>query len=127
MRIDMPPRRPRGETIIPMINVVFLLLIFFLLTSQIAPSTPFEVTTPEGGASELRAEARDVLYVSASGDLAWNEARGDAVWQAIALAAPDGPVEIRADRATPAVIVAAHLKRLREIAPEGARLVVSGG
>lgn len=127
MRIDMPPRRPRGETIIPMINVVFLLLIFFLLTSQIAPSTPFDVTPPEGGNAELRAESRDVLYVSASGDLAWNEARGDDVWQAIALAAPEQPVEIRADRATPAVIVAAHLKRLREIAPEGARLVVSGG
>ena len=64
MRIDMPPRRPRGESIIPMINVVFLLLIFFLLTAQIAPSTPFPLTPPDS-ASDIPAEARDVLFISA--------------------------------------------------------------
>ncbi|MGR3522560.1 MAG: biopolymer transporter ExbD, partial [Paracoccus sp. (in: a-proteobacteria)] len=30
-----------------MINVVFLLLIFFLLTAQIAPAPPFDVTPPD--------------------------------------------------------------------------------
>ncbi|TMV56360.1 biopolymer transporter ExbD, partial [Thioclava sp. BHET1] len=30
MRFAEPPRKPRTESIVPMINVVFLLLIFFL-------------------------------------------------------------------------------------------------
>lgn len=126
MRIDMPPRRPRGESIIPMINVVFLLLIFFLLTAQIAPSTPFPLTPPDS-ASDIEAEARDVLFLSADGELAWNDARDEAVWPAIAARETDGPIEIRADAATPAATLAAHLKTLRELSDGGARLVVSGG
>lgn len=126
MRIDMPPRRPRGESIIPMINVVFLLLIFFLLTAQIAPSTPFPLTPPDS-ASDIPAEARDVLFISATGELAWNEARGEAVWDAIAAREGQGPVELRADAAADAAALAAHLKRLREVSDAGARLVVGGG
>ncbi|CAM3345745.1 biopolymer transporter ExbD [Paracoccus nototheniae] len=126
MRIDMPPRKPRGESIIPMINVVFLLLIFFLLTAQISQPTPFPLTPPDS-ASDIKAQAIDVLYVSAAGELAWNEARGEAVWDAIAARDSDDPVEIRADAATSAALLAGHLARLRIIAPAGAQLVVSGG
>lgn len=126
MQIQIPPRRTRGESIIPMINVVFLLLIFFLLTAQIAPSTPFPLSPPDSR-SDIAAEARDVLFISAEGELAWNEARNQAVWPAIATHAPGGPVEIRADGATPAAVLAAHLKQLRMITGHGARLVVSGG
>ena len=126
MRIDMPPRKPRGESIIPMINVVFLLLIFFLLTAQITQPAPFPLPPPES-ASDVRAEDRDVLFISATGDLAWNEAEGEAVWPAIAAQDGDAPVEIRADAATPAVTLAEHLDRLRAIRTGGARLVVSRG
>lgn len=126
MRIDMPPRKPRGESIIPMINVVFLLLIFFLLTAQIAPSTPFPLTPPESR-SEVPAAARDVLYISAEGELAWNDSRGEAVWDKIAAREGAGPVEIRADAAAPAAGLARHLGRLRQITDAGAQLVVSGG
>ncbi|WP_410218060.1 biopolymer transporter ExbD [Paracoccus sp. (in: a-proteobacteria)] len=126
MRIDMPPRKPRGESIIPMINVVFLLLIFFLLTAQIAPPTPFPLTPPDSR-SDVPALAQDVLYISAEGALAWNEARGEAVWDQIAATEGTDPIEIRADAATPAAALAAHLKRLRTLRDAGAQLVVSGG
>lgn len=126
MHIDMPRRRPRGESIIPMINVVFLLLIFFLLTAQISPSTPFPVTPPDSR-SDLRTQAQDVLYVSATGELAWNEARGEDVWPLIAARADTLPVQIRADAATPAVSLAAHLKQLRQVTDAGAQLVVNKG
>ncbi|MEO1911330.1 MAG: biopolymer transporter ExbD [Paracoccus sp. (in: a-proteobacteria)] len=122
----MPRRRPRGESIIPMINVVFLLLIFFLLTAQISPSTPFPVTPPDSR-SDLRTQAQDVLYVSASGELAWNEARGEDVWPLIAARTDTLPVQIRADAATPAVSLAAHLKQLRQVTDAGAQLVVNKG
>lgn len=126
MHIDMPKRRPRGESIIPMINVVFLLLIFFLLTAQISPSTPFPVTPPDSS-SDIRAQAQDVLYVSATGELAWNEARGDDVWPLIAARTDDGPVQIRADASAPAAMLAAHLKQLRQATDAGAQLVVNKG
>ena len=126
MHIDMPKRRPRGESIIPMINVVFLLLIFFLLTAQISPSTPFPVTPPDSR-SDLRTQAQDVLYVSATGELAWNEARGEDVWPLIAARTDTLPVQIRADAATPAVSLAAHLKQLRQVTDAGAQLVVNKG
>ena len=126
MHIDMPKRRPRGESIIPMINVVFLLLIFFLLTAQISPSTPFPVTPPDS-TSDIRTRAQDVLYVSATGKLAWNEARGDDVWPLIAARTEDGPVQIRADASAPAATLAAHLKQLRQATDAGAQLVVNKG
>lgn len=37
MQFDLPQRRSRPESVVPMINIVFLLLIFFLMTAQIAP------------------------------------------------------------------------------------------
>lgn len=132
MRIDMPPRRPRGESIIPMINVVFLLLIFFLLTAQITQSPPFELEPPESEAeisAQEGGEQRepDVLYVSATGQLAYNETRGEDIWTEIGAREGDAPLEIRADKGVDATQVAALLKRLREISDTGAQLVVSGG
>lgn len=126
MQIDMPPRRPRGESIIPMINVVFLLLIFFLLTAQITQPTPFPLTPPDS-ASDTPSENRDVLYISATGELVYNEARDDAVWAEISKREALEALEIRADAATPAVKVAQVLKRLQSIDDGGANLVVSGG
>ncbi|MBU3030010.1 biopolymer transporter ExbD [Paracoccus marinaquae] len=126
MRIDMPPRKPRGESIIPMINVVFLLLIFFLLTAQIAPPTPFEVIPPDSR-SDIPAQEQGVLYVSAEGELAYDAARDEAVWPLIAAREATIPLEIRADAATPGKQIAGLLKRLREVSESEARLVVSGG
>jgi biopolymer transport protein ExbD len=126
MHIDMPRRKPRGESIIPMINVVFLLLIFFLLTAQISPSTPFPVTPPDSS-SDIATHAQDVLYISAAGELAWNGARGDAVWAMIADRKDTTLVQIRADATTPAAMLAAHLKHLRSVTDTGAQLVVNKG
>lgn len=126
MRIEIPRRRPKGESIIPMINVVFLLLIFFLLTAQVARQQPFDLTPPDS-ASDIPAADQDVLYVSAAGELAYNELRGDAVWAAIRAREAEEPLEIRADAEAHAAQIASLLKRLREISDSGAQLVVNGG
>ena len=44
---DDTPRRG-GDNLLPMINVVFLLLIFFLISAEMTPPEPFEVSSPRG-------------------------------------------------------------------------------
>ncbi len=113
-----PPahRRPR-ESIVPMINVVFLLLIFFLMTAQIAPPEPFEVDPPESNAEDP-AEGREILHMNKDGELAYGEARDEGVFAALegfGAGLPDGDgsmLMIRADRDVPAAQVAALMARL---------------
>ncbi|WP_372612816.1 ExbD/TolR family protein [Aquicoccus sp.] len=124
MMLDFPPKRRPRESVVPMINVVFLLLIFFLMTAQIAPPDPFDLTLPESDA-EAAVEGRHVLYVSADGEMAMGDSRGEAVFDAM----PDLPegeaLMIRADRGVEASQIAALLPRL---AAQGVRRVklVSG-
>lgn len=119
MDFSSPPRRPRAESIVPMINVVFLLLIFFLMTATIAPPEPLDVTPPES-AAETEREADRALFVDAAGGLAWGEARGAEVLPALVAAraaspAP-APLAIRADRRVEAARIA---RLLAELAAHG--------
>jgi biopolymer transport protein ExbD len=112
MQFSAPRRRRAPEPIVPMINVVFLLLIFFLMSAQIAPPDPFALTLPES-ADGSRAEPADTLYMDAEGTLAFNEARGEAVLDALAArAAPDAALLIRADAGLEARALARLLPQL---------------
>jgi biopolymer transport protein ExbD len=119
MRFAAPPRRRPAENIVPMINVVFLLLIFFLMTAQIAPPDPFTVTVPASDAGDP-APGPAVLYVSATGELAYGLARGDAVF---AVLDPATPLLIRADTALEAAELARLLTRLAAVGLTGVALV----
>ncbi len=117
-----PKPRPR-EAIVPMINVVFLLLIFFLMTASIGARPPFDLALPEG-TGDAQADAPDVLFIAADGTLAFGAARGEAAVDAIAAMAGDGGVlDIRADRSVPAAVLAGLLPRLAEIGIAETRLV----
>ena len=76
MRFSDPPRRKAEGSIVPMINVVFLLLIFFLMTAEIAPPAPFEVAPPTAEAEGDPAPAELTLYLAEDGTLAFQDARG---------------------------------------------------
>ncbi len=106
------PRQAR-EAIVPMINVVFLLLIFFLMTATVALPPPFVMQLPEGVAPE-EAGGPAVLFVGPDGTLAFGAARGEAVFAAIGDEALDAPLEIRADADLPAPDLAGILARLGE-------------
>lgn len=103
-------KRRMGEPVVPMINVVFLLLIFFLMSAQITSAPPFDVVTPQAAASDGRTPPERTLWIDASGRLAYDTARGDAVWPLVA--AGSGPLHIRADAQVPAARLAALLPRL---------------
>ncbi len=69
MRLTQARRDP-GESIVPMINVAFLLLIFFLMAAVIAPPDPVQVTLPESvGETSNPTETEIVLLVNSQGQL----------------------------------------------------------
>ena len=48
MQFRRPTRKPDSEErVLPLINVVFLLLIFFMLAGRLSEAELFEVTPPE--------------------------------------------------------------------------------
>jgi biopolymer transport protein ExbD len=106
------PRRSRPENIVPMINVVFLLLIFFLMTAQIAPPDLFEVSLPLAD-SEVSANQGDILLLNADGLPGFAGHQGEDVFQALARReSRDTPLLIRADAAMSARRLAIIMARL---------------
>lgn len=120
--MEFAPSKPRQrtESIVPMINVVFLLLVFFLMTASIGPPEPFEVLAPEA-AGAVEAQGTETLYLGADGDIAFGPARGDAAF--VALAGWEGALLVRADARMDASAVAAVLARLSQAGIRDVRLV----
>ncbi|MDU9003570.1 ExbD/TolR family protein [Sedimentitalea todarodis] len=124
MQFSAPPRRQPTESIVPMINVVFLLLIFFLMSTQIAPPEPFEVDPPVMDAPES-AKGEFRLYLDAEGQLGYLGVIGEDEALAALVAAreaycADGPCSedapppliLRADAKLPAARLAALMPKL---------------
>lgn len=122
MRFGPPSRRRSGEAIVPMINVVFLLLVFFLMTAQIAPPDPFPVAPPLALAGDAQLPP-DTLFVAADGRLAYEAARDEAVFGALAARTGEGPLALRADAGLPAAELARLLPRLAAAGVEEVSLV----
>lgn len=66
--MHFPDRRPdqSEERILPLINVVFLLLIFFMVTGTLSIAEPFDVKPPRSQ-SQVKDEP-DVLVILMAGD-----------------------------------------------------------
>jgi len=112
MEFTPPRHRGRIDSIVPMINIVFLLLIFFLMTATIAPPEPLDLTPPDSAATDA-AEHGDTVFVGADGRMLFAGASGPAVFEAIAARAADAPpLLIRADRGVPASRIAGILAEL---------------
>lgn len=121
--LEQPARRNRGEPIIPMINVVFLLLIFFLLSASIAPPEPLPVDPPDADGQPPE-QIFAPLLVSASGELAYADAQGDDVWPLLARRDPVADMPVRADAGVAAAQLVAILARLAATTPAPVVLVV---
>ncbi|MFZ3033935.1 MAG: biopolymer transporter ExbD [Parvibaculum sp.] len=67
IEFDEPRRRPPYETMVPLINVVFLLLIFFLLAGTMEPSEPVNVNLPAGQISDKNSRVPATLYLEKDG------------------------------------------------------------
>lgn len=115
---DPSPTSPAPERIVPMINVVFLLLIFFLMTAELAPPDPVEVTAPLAEvALPSTQDGRPVFYLGADGTRVFGQARGEAALTALAAACAQSDcaasaVLLRADAQAPGTALAALLEAL---------------
>jgi len=94
-----------------MINVVFLLLIFFLMTAQITPPPPFE-TEPPSAISDLSPSSQIVLHISPEGVFGFADQAGDDALAAALNAAADQPLRLKADGRMEGAVFAKTLSRL---------------
>lgn len=126
MDFSDPPRKPAAENLLPMINVVFLLLIFFLISAQLTPPEPFPVTPPEAE-TEAEAEGDFTLHLDAQGEVGYRDALGQEPALAALAAARDEycaaedcaaappALLLRADGAVPATRLAALMPALGQL------------
>ncbi|MDO9637837.1 MAG: biopolymer transporter ExbD [Pseudotabrizicola sp.] len=137
MDFSPPPRRPAQENLLPMINVVFLLLIFFLISARLTPPEPFTVTPPEALA-EAEAQGDFTLFISADGQLGYRDLLDDPALAAIEAARTDHctatdcdaeppRLTLRADTALPAARLAQILPRLSPLGFAQIELVAQPG
>lgn len=124
MDFSAPSRRATAEPFVPMINVVFLLLIFFLMTAQIVPPEPFEVEPPTVFAGR-EPTGQVTLHASPEGELGFGELRGEAAIKAAVTEAAGALFRLRADASMEAATLAAILTRLSEAGVERIEIVAA--
>jgi len=119
MRLSRPLRRA-GESVVPMINVAFLLLIFFLMVAVVAPPDPFQVDLPSG-AGETGETSTVVILVGRDGQVVYNGIEGDTFLEAV-----DGKsVLLRADAALSGANLNALLKQLIDARAVSVQLAIT--
>jgi biopolymer transport protein ExbD len=119
------PPEDADARILPLINIVFLLLVFFMVAGRLSTGDPFEVAPPEAanaGAAQL--DGAEIL-LGPTGDLALDGRRMDRATLLDRLErrlrdAPAMPLRLRADRAGEARSLVALMQDLRAL---GAREV----
>ena len=119
MKLTRPPPRQQPETIIALIDVVFFLLVFFMLIGRMDATAPFDVSPPIAQTGSDMPAGGITLSVSATGFMALDGVpNADPLPQLLATltSAPDTLIRINAHRDT----------ELRHILPLIARLEAAG-
>ncbi|MGP6086574.1 ExbD/TolR family protein [Antarctobacter jejuensis] len=101
------PLKPRAEPIVPMINVVFLMLMFFMLAAHF--SDPAAGTTRALATGDAPQTPPRVLILARSGTLTFGALTGP---EAISAAIAAGPVRLQAEGGTEAQHLARALNAL---------------
>ena len=121
MRFEPPRPRNYEERLLPLINIVFLLLIFFMLAGRISASDPFRVAPPESTSGDAPDRQDVLILLDADGRLAVD---GRVVQKSdfeaiVSRRLLDGVnVRLKADNAAEATEVVAVLELLREAGVE---------
>jgi len=121
-------RKPERElvNITPLIDVVFILLVFFMLAGAIEPSEPFPLA-PAASTSEIRGDVQDfVVLIDADGRVALDdrELSRDELTDAVRAALTSRPgalIQVKPDAEAEAVTV---IEVMEEIRDAGASYIV---
>ncbi|OKH86917.1 biopolymer transporter ExbD [Thalassospira sp. TSL5-1] len=115
------------EPMLPLINIVFLLLIFFMIAGSLQKLGPFDVDPPSSADATERDDETVVLWVDKAGQLGVDDKRGPL--SDISGLLPEGfakhPIEIRADRDADGQMIVALLKRLQELHVDKVQLMTA--
>lgn len=107
-------RRNDDDRVLPLINVVFLLLIFFMVAGHLSATDPFAVTPPQSDTETTPEIDTHLILIDRRGRLALD---GLPLTEAALLEAfgssPMNSVRIKADGAVDAIRVIALMERLR--------------
>ena len=131
MRLRRAPRRAPMETVIAMIDVVFFLLVFFLLIGRMDATAPFEVVPPLGVTGSDLPGGGVMVALGTDGRLAVNgvEMAETAALELLAeMAQADGaalPVRLNAHHAAALGTVLPLLARLEDLGLRDVGLVVT--
>ena len=117
----LPAQRSAGddddERILPLINIVFLLLIFFMIAGSLQQAEPFAIQPPEADAPEAE-ERLTVIHLGADGRLAVGsrETGPETLGAALQAGTGDIPerVQVKADAQVEAAALVALMGTLRE-------------
>ena len=80
MRFALYPSRVKKESIIPMVNVIFLLLIFFLMTSSFIVPDPFDLNKPYADSSN-KVSTEERMYISKTGKIFISDKVNENAWR----------------------------------------------
>tara|TARA_B100001175_G_C19411518_1_gene591394 strand:+ start:213 stop:599 length:387 start_codon:yes stop_codon:yes gene_type:complete len=107
-------RSGRNENFVPMINIIFLLLIFFMISAQIMPKEPFELVIPKS-ISKIQLLERDTLFISSDKTVYYNDAFNESAWIALGKRSTKTSLSLRADISLPASALTDLIARLKII------------
>lgn len=131
MRFEAPRPRDDDARVLPLINVVFLLLIFFMLAGALAPADPFRVEPPLSLSEAPPPPEPRVLLVGPDGRLALD---GEPLDEATLLqrlgeglepGAPLPELHIKADATLEALQIVGLLETLRSTGLRHVRLLTT--
>ena len=135
-KLRRPRRGQEMEGTLPLINVVFLLLVFFMVAGALERLDAFQVDAPRADANDTTRPERNVVLIGADGRLAYEdrivpgpEDLGATVAEARALAGPealDAPLTVKADAAADAAFVVGVLEALRSAGVRRVSLMTEG-
>ncbi len=130
MKLRRPRQQSHSETIVALIDVVFFLLVFFMMTGRMDATAPFSVMPPVGQTGSAMPSGGITISVDGQGDLALDGFRMSVDDMETSVTArlvqtPDLLVRVNADRGTALRFVLPVVSRLEALGARDVVLVVT--
>lgn len=130
MKLRRPPHRQHPETIVALIDVVFFLLIFFMLIGRLDASAPFAVLPPVGVTGTDLPAGGITVSISPDGALALDGIAIERDALAIAITdrlvrTPEMLIRVNADKTTALSHVLPIVSALEQLGAKDVALIVT--